>query len=167
MNEGDTVTLMGTFQDIHPDPQVSFLWHVVSAPAGVTIPDATTQDFSFMATQPGLYTIEFSVDDGINPPVTLPTPLLITVDPVVPVVTPPDRQAAQAGVNTQLMLGSFSDPSPQNGPFTIVVNWATVPRKLSRKSRPARSARSTTSTPRPTPTIRTTSGRSWSSTRTA
>ncbi len=123
VNEGDTVSLSGTYGEIHPNVNISFLWHVVSAPAGVTIPDATTHDFSFTPAQPGVYTIEFSVDDGVNPAVSLPSPLQVTVNPVVPVVTPPARQFAMAGVNTQLMLGSFSDSSPQNGPFTITVNW--------------------------------------------
>ncbi len=65
LNEGDMVTLASTFTDPGTADTHTFTWHVV-ATNGPTIADGTGQDFTFVASDAGIYAVTFSVmdDDG-------------------------------------------------------------------------------------------------------
>jgi hypothetical protein len=72
VNEGDTVTLEGTFTDVNAEDTHTFLWHMESSTNGQVIPDSSgpaspepsTQPFSFIPCDNGVYTFSFTVTDN-------------------------------------------------------------------------------------------------------
>lgn len=64
VDEGDLVTLQGTFHDPNWEDTHTFLWHMESSTNGQTVPDATTQEFSFTPEDDGVYTFTFTVTDN-------------------------------------------------------------------------------------------------------
>ena len=50
-------------------------------------------------------------------------PLAVVVTPPAPVVTAPAAQSAVVNVSEGFALGSFGEPGPGFGPWTVVVNW--------------------------------------------
>ncbi|MFH1921320.1 MAG: PKD domain-containing protein, partial [Planctomycetota bacterium] len=63
VDEGDLVSLPGSFSDPGSADTHTFLWHLISASNGQTIPDGTAQDFSFTPNDNGVYTFDFTVTD--------------------------------------------------------------------------------------------------------
>src|SRR5207248_5417303 len=61
-NEGDTVSLAGTFSDPGADTW-TYNWHVVSS-NGQVIADGSGQSFSFTPNDNGTYTATFTVTDN-------------------------------------------------------------------------------------------------------
>ncbi len=69
----------------------------------------------------GTYTVRARIidkDDGFTEYTTV-----VTVNNVVPTVTPPANQSSDEGENKSFSLGSFSDPGTADNPWTVNVNW--------------------------------------------
>src|SRR5262249_45095347 len=62
VNEGDLVSLSGTFSDPGPDTW-TFKWHVVAS-NGQVIPDGNGQTFSFTPNNNGTYTATFTITEA-------------------------------------------------------------------------------------------------------
>ena len=62
MNEGDIVTLTGSFVDPIDTDSHTFDWHVVAS-NGQSIPDGHGPTFSFSPGNAGTYTVTFTVSD--------------------------------------------------------------------------------------------------------
>jgi len=92
VDEGDTVTLEGTFTDPNVGDTHTFLWHMESSTNGQIIPDSSgpaspepsTQSFSFVPCDNGVYTFSFTVTDNYGAQGT--DEVVITVNNVPPVV---------------------------------------------------------------------------------
>lgn len=85
VNEGDFVTLNGTFTDPDPEDTHTFLWHLVSSTNGQAIPDSTAPIKSFIPCDNGVYTFSFTVTD--NHGAWDSDEVVITVNNVPPAVT--------------------------------------------------------------------------------
>ena len=93
VDEGDTVTLEGTFTDPNVGDTHTFLWHMESSTNGQVIPDSSdpafpepsTQPFSFIPCDNGVYTFSFTVTDNYGAQGT--DEVVVTVNNVPPVVT--------------------------------------------------------------------------------
>jgi len=85
VDEGDSVTLNGTFTDPDPEDTHTFLWHLVSSTNGQVIPDSYGQLKSFVPCDNGIYTFSFTVTD--NHGAWDSDEVVITVNNVPPVVT--------------------------------------------------------------------------------
>ncbi len=118
---GTTVSLTGSFFDPDETSPDTFLWHV-SANNGEAFADGTSQGFSFLADRPGKYTVTFSVSDG---PETSSSTTVVTVNALPASVVAPSSAEVHAseGTDTVIPVGSISDSSPFDGPWTISVNW--------------------------------------------
>jgi len=64
VDEGDLVTLSGTFEDPNAEDTHTLLWHLDSASNGQIIPDSTTDTLSFVPVDNGTYTFSFTVTDN-------------------------------------------------------------------------------------------------------
>jgi len=64
VNEGDLVTLNGTFTDPDTYDTHTYLWHLVSSTNVQGVPDSTTQTLSFVPCDNGVYTFTFTVKDN-------------------------------------------------------------------------------------------------------
>jgi hypothetical protein len=64
VDEGDLVTLNGSFTDPNVGDTHTFLWHLESSTNGQAVPDATTQSLSFSPVDNGVYTFSFTVTDS-------------------------------------------------------------------------------------------------------
>lgn len=72
VNEGDPVTLTGSFTDPNTDDSWTYLWHlesstngqVISDSSGPAFPEPSTQQFSFVPCDNGVYTFSFTVTDS-------------------------------------------------------------------------------------------------------
>lgn len=64
VDEGDLVTVSGTFEDPNPEDTHDLLWHLESASNGQVIPDSTTDTLSFVPVDNGTYTFTFTVTDN-------------------------------------------------------------------------------------------------------
>jgi len=64
INEGDTVTLSGTFEDPNLEDTHTLLWHLESATNRQSIPDSSTDTLSFIPDDNGTYTFTFTVTDN-------------------------------------------------------------------------------------------------------
>ncbi|WP_092589011.1 PKD domain-containing protein [Acidaminobacter hydrogenoformans] len=64
VDEGDLVTLSGTFEDPNPEDTHTFLWHLESASNGQAVPDSETETLNFVPVDNGTYTFTFTVTDN-------------------------------------------------------------------------------------------------------
>jgi uncharacterized delta-60 repeat protein len=117
VNEGDTVSVSGTFSDPGPDTW-TFNWHVVSS-NGQVVADGSGQSFSFIPNDNGTYTVTFTVTDddgGVGS-----DDVVVTVNNVAPTVNAGADQTVNEGAPVNLS-GAFTDP----GSDTWTFNWHVV-----------------------------------------
>lgn len=118
VDEGDLVTLYGTFTDPNPDDTHTFLWHLDSSTNGQVIADSTAQSMSFTPNDNGEYTFSFTVTDNFG--ASGSDTVVITVNNVPPVASIDsikDELGAEVGVDVPAVLaglevflsGSFTD----------------------------------------------------------
>jgi hypothetical protein len=93
-NEGDTVTLNGTFEDPDPGDSWTYVWHMENGTNGQIIPDSTGSavpstpvTLIFVPCDNGVYTFSFTVtDSGVA---SGSDTVVVTVENVAPVVSAP------------------------------------------------------------------------------
>ncbi|MDK9712394.1 PKD domain-containing protein [Acidaminobacter sp.] len=85
VDEGDTVTLSGTFEDPNVEDTHTLLWHLESATNGQAIPDTATDTLSFVPDDNGTYTFTFTVTDNYGASDT--DEVVITAENVAPEVS--------------------------------------------------------------------------------
>lgn len=121
VNEGDTVTLEGTFTDPNVGDTHTFLWHMESSTNGQVIPDSSgpaspepsTQSFSFVPCDNGVYTFNFTVTDNYGAQGS--DTVVVTVLNVPPVASAPyisNQENAQfilPMVHNTSFEGTFTD----------------------------------------------------------
>ena len=115
VDEGDLVSLSGTFSDPGSADTHSYLWSVV-ADNGQVIADGTDQTFSFTPNDNGSYSVTFTVTDddgGANSDT-----ITITVANVAPVVTL-DGAASSSEGQTQNYTFSWTDPGADTWSRTV------------------------------------------------
>ena len=119
VNEGDSVTLNGTFVDPDDTDTQSFDWHVVAS-NGQMIADGTGPAFTFTPGDAGVYTVTYTVSDPSGGKAA--AVVEITADPVAPVLTAPaGSQNAVTGQSELLDLGTLAVKG--DGPWTVTVLW--------------------------------------------
>ena len=119
VNEGTQLTLNGSFTDANPGDTHTFSWEV-TADNGQVVPDGDAQDFTFLPRDDGSYEATFTVTDSAGGADA--DTATVTVNNVVPAVTAPDDQMADANAPATIHLGSFSDPGDDD-PWAVTVNW--------------------------------------------
>ena len=108
VNEGDLVSLSGSFTDPGSADTHTFVWHVVAS-NGQTITNGTGQNFSFTPNDNGSYAVTFTVTDddgGANS-----DNFTVTVDNVAPTATFNAPASVNEGSPINLSLSSPLDPS--------------------------------------------------------
>jgi len=113
-NEGSPVALDGTVTDADNDP-LTYSWSYapgldVDSGATCAFSDTTTVDPTVTCTDDGMYYVILTASDGVNPPVTDSTPVMIlnNVAPALSAISAPTDPVA---VNTAISAGaSFTDP---------------------------------------------------------
>ncbi|HYT93738.1 MAG TPA: PKD domain-containing protein [Gemmataceae bacterium] len=123
VNEGDVVTLHGTFTDPGSADTFSFTWHVVSS-NDQAIADGHGQNFRFTPGDNGTYTVTFTVTDddgGVGTDTAV-----VTVNNVAPVITSlvcsaPTLGGAPQGEPVSLS-GTFTDAGSLDT-HTCIVDW--------------------------------------------
>jgi Ca2+-binding RTX toxin-like protein len=119
VNEGDTVSLTGSFIDPFDSDTHTFDWHVVG-PNGQTVPDGTGQLFTFNPGNAGTYTVTFTVSDQSGSAFSAVVQVMAL--PVTPVLTAPSAtQNANAGRTTTFNLGTLAVKGI--GPWSVTVQW--------------------------------------------
>jgi len=96
VNEGDLVTLTGSFTDPNTDDSWTYLWHMESSTNGQVIldssdpafPEPSTQPFSFVPCDNGVYTFSFTVTDSYG--ASDSEEVVVTALNVPPVVSAPN-----------------------------------------------------------------------------
>ena len=91
---GVVTTLQGSQTDIGSLDTFSYLWSLVSGPAGFNMANAATQNLTFVPSLAGSYTFNFTVSDGD----------LSNTATVVVFATPAASSAARLGANIPLTL---------------------------------------------------------------
>ena len=121
VDEGDTVTLTGTFTDPNIGDTHTYLWHMESSTNDQVIPDSSgdafpepaTQPFSFVPCDNGVYTFSFTVTDNYGAQGS--DTVVVTVLNVPPVVSAPyisNQENAQfilPVVHNTSFQGTFTD----------------------------------------------------------
>ncbi|MDB5391320.1 MAG: hypothetical protein JWM11_6966 [Planctomycetaceae bacterium] len=120
VNEGSTANLNGSFTDPGTLDTHTFLWHLVSATNGQVIPDATTQNASFVPQDDGVYTFQFTVtdDDGGSSTDTV----VITSLNVAPTANPDTGATNEDTLLTVAapgVLGNDTDPAGIHDTLTV------------------------------------------------
>ena len=123
---GEVVTLDGSASSDPDNQLLTFSWHVVSAPAGSAVTDASftggsTPQATFTTDVDGVYTIDLEVNDGS----------LTAIDTVVITATTPPNATpnANAGVeqqveiNTTVLLDGSASNDPDNYPQALTYRW--------------------------------------------
>ncbi len=119
VNEGDTVSLIGSFIDPSDSESHTFNWHV-EASSGQIIPDGTGSSFTFSPGNAGSYSVTFTVSDPNGG--SQSSVMQVTAKAVTPVLTAPTAsQNAKAGRTATLSLGTLSVKGI--GPWTATVQW--------------------------------------------
>jgi PKD repeat protein len=118
VNEGDLVTLHGTFSDPGSADTHTFLWHV-QASNGQVVADGTGQNFVFTPADEGTYTVTFTVrdDDGAS----ASTQVVVTVNNVEPRDLLLSGPAGGVPGTPLSFSGSFTDPGADT--WTATVNY--------------------------------------------
>jgi len=119
VDEGQLVTLAGTFSDPGSADTHEYLWHLVSASNGQAISDATTEEYSFTPTDNGIYKFEFTVTDDDGGVAT--DTLTVTVENAPPIVAELAVTPNGSGRSVRL-IGSFTDAGLADT-HTAVVHW--------------------------------------------
>jgi hypothetical protein len=120
VNEGDLVTLTGSFTDPNTDDSWTYLWHMESSTNGQVIPDSSgpafpepsTQPFSFVPCDNGVYTFSFTVTDSYG--ASDSEEVVVTALNVPPVVSAPNISNQE---NAEFILPVVHNTSFQ-GTFT-------------------------------------------------
>lgn len=131
VDEGDLVTLSGSFTDPNVEDTHTVLWHLESSTNGQAIPDATTQSLSFTAIDNGVYTFSFTVTD--NHGAQGSDTVVVTAENVAPVASIDsitDETGAEIGVDVPVALvglevdlaGSFTDVGTLDT-HTAEISW--------------------------------------------
>jgi probable HAF family extracellular repeat protein/ELWxxDGT repeat protein len=124
VNEGDTVTLHGTYTDPGigtGTDSFTYDWHVVST-NGQLIADGTGQDFSFVADASGTYTATFTVTDKDGASTASSTVTITSVNmPPRNVSAGPDQTVNEG--DTVTLLGTFTDPGIATGADHFTYLW--------------------------------------------
>ena len=118
VNEGDLVTLNGTFTDPNEEDTHTFLWHLEDSENGQAASDSTTQTLTFTPNDNGEYLFSFTVTDNYGASDT--DELVVTsanVPPVATIDSLTDELGAEIGVDVPVALvglvvelgGSFTD----------------------------------------------------------
>ncbi len=119
VNEGDSVTLTGSFLDPFGNLTHMYDWHV-DASSGQMIADGTGPSFTFSPGNAGTYTVTFTASDlngGKGSAV-----VVITSDAVAPILTAPAApQTAYSGLSATINLGTLEVKGV--GPWTETVEW--------------------------------------------
>ena len=162
MNEGQYVTLTGSFIDPFENPTHTYDWQVL-ATSGQMIADGHGPSFTFSPGNAGTYTVTYTASDPNGGQGT--ATVVITSLAVAPVITAPAKtETALAGLDNSIGLGSLTVQGV--GPWTDTIKWGdgqsstynpagSGPLSLAHKyaaPEPTRSARpspSTTAIPRP------------------
>ncbi len=119
VNEGDSVTLTGSFIDPFGNANHIYDWHVVASNNQV-IADGTGASFTFSPGNAGTYTVNYSVSDT-NGGAGSAT-VVVTASAVPPVLTAPTSvQNVFAGVSTSINLGTLTVKGI--GPWTDSIEW--------------------------------------------
>jgi hypothetical protein len=120
VDEGDLVSLTGTFSDPGSADTHTYLWSVVAS-NGQLIANGTDSTFSFTPNDNGTYDVTFTVtDDDLGANSDTFTVTAENVAPTVESATP--TPASIPGNFNTMVSGSFSDPSPVDS-HTGSVNW--------------------------------------------
>ena len=133
VDEGDLVTLNGSFTDPNVEDTHTFLWHLQSSSGAncVDVPDATTQSISFTPIDDCIYTFTFSVTD--NHGAEDSDMVVVTAENVPPVAgidSITDETGARIGVDVPVALvglevdlaGSFTDVGTVDT-HSAEINW--------------------------------------------
>ncbi len=119
VNEGDYVTLTGSFIDPMGNPTHSYKWQVVAS-NGQEIPEGDGPTFTFSPGDAGTYTVTYTASDLNGGSGT--AQVVIMANAVVPTFTAPTTaQTAIAGVSTSINLGTLTVKGI--GPFTDEIDW--------------------------------------------
>jgi Ca2+-binding RTX toxin-like protein len=106
VNEGDTVSLSGSFTDAGTLDTHTYHWHVVAS-NGQSIPDGTSPMFGFTPNDNGIYTVTFTVTD--NAGATGTSVAVVTVNNLPPTANAGSNQTVVESTPVHL-VGTASDP---------------------------------------------------------
>ena len=131
VDEGDLVTLNGTFTDPNEEDTHTFLWHLESSTNGQSVPDSTSQSLSFTPNDNGVYTFSFTVTDNFG--ASGSDEVVVTalnVPPVASIDSLKDELGAEIGVDVPVALvgleidleGSFTDVGTADT-HTAEIHW--------------------------------------------
>ena len=119
VNEGEPVTLTGSYIDPDDADTHTYDWHVVAS-SGQQIADGSGLSFTFSPGNAGTYTVTFTVSDPDGGSArAVATVTSLAVPPVL--TAPTSTQNAFAGRSSTLNLGSLSVAGV--GPWTVTVEW--------------------------------------------
>jgi Ca2+-binding RTX toxin-like protein len=119
VNEGDSVTLTGSFIDPDDADTHSYDWHIVAS-SGQMIADGTGPSFTFSPGNAGTYDVTYTVSDPSGGSGT--AVVQVTSLAVPPVLTAPTTaQTVVGGESSSINLGSLAVKGV--GPWTVVVQW--------------------------------------------
>jgi hypothetical protein len=131
VDEGDLVTLSGSFTDPNVEDWHTSLWHLESSTNGQAVPDATGKELHFRPIDDGVYTFRFTVTD--NHGAQGSDTVVVTAENVPPVASIDsitDETGAEIGVDVPValvgldidMAGSFTDVGTADT-HTAEVSW--------------------------------------------
>ena len=119
VNEGQSVTLTGSFIDPDDADTHTYDWHVVAS-SGQEIADGYGPSFTFSPGNAGTYTVTYTVSAaGVVGGSATVTVTSLAVPPVL--TAPTSTQNAVAGESSSINLGSLSVAGV--GPWTVTVQW--------------------------------------------
>lgn len=132
VNEGDLVTLSGSFTDPNVEDTHTFLWHLDSSTNGQAVSDTTTQSLTFTPIDNGVYTFSFTVTD--NHGAQGSDSVVVTAENVAPAAridSITDETGAKIGGDVPVALvgleidlaGSFTDAGTADT-HTAQINWS-------------------------------------------
>jgi PKD repeat protein len=131
VDEGDLVTLNGTFTDPNEEDTHTFLWHLESSTNGQAVADSTSQSLSFTPNDNGEYTFSFTVTDNFGASGTDEVVVTaLNVPPVASIDSLTDELGAEIGVDVPAALvglevdlsGTFTDVGTADT-HTAEINW--------------------------------------------
>lgn len=131
VNEGDIVTLSGTYTDPNEEDTHTFLWELVSSNNGQTVPDSHMQYLNFTPEDDGVYKFRFTVTDNFG--ASGSDDVVVTslnVPPEASIDSLTDELGAEIGVDVPVALvglevnleGSFTDAGLKDT-HTAEINW--------------------------------------------
>jgi len=132
VNEGDTVTLNGTFEDPNTEDTHTLIWHLKNASNGQYVPDSTTSSLTFVPNDNGTYVFTYTVTDNYG--ASGSDEVVITVNNVAPVASIDhlkDETDAEIGTDVPVALinlpvyltGSFTDAGSADTHAATIIDW--------------------------------------------